>query len=199
MFKLASYALVMHKYHGVERTPSLIRGFTMIELAVVMSVIAIVSLIAFPSFMSMIGNAQIRSTAESFRNGLQLARTEAVTRNQLVRFKLNADNSWEVGCVNVVGDTNGDGVPECPAIIMQKSAREGSSGNIEVTVTGSDNVIFNSFGAQASVLGQLSEINVSNTTLSDTNVRKIRVMLPFGGSVRMCEPAITEPTDPRKC
>lgn len=175
------------------------RGFNMIEMAVVMGVIAIVSTVAFPSFMSMIGNSQIRGVGESIKNGLQLARAEAVTRNQQVRFKLNADNSWEVGCVTVVGDTDGDGVENCPAIITRKAAKEGSSSNIAVTRVGSDNVIFNSFGNQASIAGQLSQIDIDNTSMSETTKRKISVMLPLGGSVRMCEPAITEPTDPRKC
>ena len=183
----------------VVKTYSHVRGFNMIELAVVMGVIAIVTTVAFPSFMSMIGNAQMRGVGESFKNGLQLARAEAVTRNQQVRFKLNADNSWEVGCVTVVGDTDGDGVENCPSIITRKAAKEGSSSNIAVTRVGSDNVIFNGFGNRATIAGQLSEINIDNTSMSETTKRKIRVILPFGGSVRMCEPAITEPTDPRKC
>jgi type IV fimbrial biogenesis protein FimT len=183
----------------VMRSNQYLRGFNMIELAVVMGVIAIVSTVAFPSFMNMIGNSQIRSTAESFRNGLQLARAEAVTRNQLVRFKLNADNSWEVGCVNVVGDANGDGVDDCPAIITQKAGREGSGGSIQVTKVGSDNVIFNSFGSQASILGQLERIDIDNPSLNATTVKKLAVTVSFGGSVRMCEPAITVLTDPRKC
>lgn len=175
------------------------RGFSMVELAVAMSVIAIVTTIALPSFMGMIGNAQIRTVGESFRNGLQLARAEAVKRNQQIRFRLNADNSWEVGCVTVVGDTDGDGVEDCPAMITKKAGKEGSSTKIEVTRVGSDNVIFNSFGTQAGVAGQLAQLDINNTSLSVSQVRKIRVSIPFGGSIRMCEPAITEPTDPRKC
>lgn len=175
------------------------RGFSMVELAVVMSVIAIVSTVAFPSFMGMIGNAQIRTVGESFRNGLQLARAEAVKRNQQIRFKINADNSWEVGCVTVVGDTDGDGVEDCPAIITKKAGKEGSSTKIEVTKIGSDNVVFNSFGTQAGIAGQLSQLDINNTSLSVSQVRKVTVTIPFGGSIRMCEPAITEPTDPRKC
>lgn len=176
------------------------RGFNIVELSIVMGVIAIVSTVAFPSFMAMIGNAQIRSVGESIKNGMQLARAEAVSRNQLVRFKLNADNSWEVGCVTVVGDTDGDGVENCPAIITRKAAKEGSSSNIAVTRLGSDNVIFNSFGSQAPIAGQLSQVDIDNTSMSATTVRKIRILLPVGsGNVRMCEPAITDTTDPRKC
>lgn len=176
------------------------RGFTMVELAVVMSVIAILTTIALPSFMAMIGNAQIRTVGESFRNGLQLTRAEAVKRNQQVRFKLNADNSWEVGCVTVVGDTDGDGVEDCPAIITKKASKEGSSTKIQVTKTGSDNVIYTSFGVQAGVAGQLQKLEITNTNLSASDARNINVLFPMGtGTIRMCEPAITAPTDPRKC
>lgn len=176
------------------------RGFNMVELAVVMGVIAIVSAIAFPSFMSMIGNAQIRTVGESFRNGLQFARAEAVKRNQTIRFKLNTDNSWEVGCVTVVGDTDGDGVEDCPAIIIQKASKEGSSSKIVVTKTGSDNVIFNSFGTQTGATGQLRQLDIKNSNLSGSDLREISVQFPpGGGTIRMCEPAITTPTDPRKC
>jgi len=182
------------------RSKNLQHGFNMIELAVVMSVIAIVSLVAFPSFMSTIGNAQIRTVGESFRNGLQLARAEAVKRNQQVRFKINADNSWEVGCVTVVGDTDGDGVEDCPAIISQKAAKEGSSSKIVVTKTGNDNVIFNSFGTQTSASGQLKQLDIKNSNLSGSDLREVSVRFPQGsGTIRMCEPAITAPTDPRKC
>lgn len=171
----------------------------MIEMAIVMGLIAIVSTIAFPGVMAMIGNAQIRSVGESIKNGLQLARAEAVTRNQQVRFRLNADNSWEVGCVTVVGDIDGDGVENCPAIITSKAAREGSSTKIVVTREGSDNVIFNSFGNQVSIAGQLSQLDIDNPTMSEANKRKVSIRVPFGGSVRMCEPAVTDETDPRRC
>lgn len=176
------------------------RGFSLVELVVVTLIIATVSMIALPSVSSMVGNAQIRTVGESFRNGLQLARAEAVKRNQQVRFRVSADSSWQVGCVTVVADADGDGVDECPAIIAQKSAREGSSAKIEVTRKGSDNVIYTSFGIQAGVAGQLEQLDINNTSVNAAQVRKVRVLFPPAtGTIRMCEPAITAPTDPRKC
>jgi type IV fimbrial biogenesis protein FimT len=166
-------------------------GFSMVELAVVMAIISVVSLIAFPSLKDMIGNSQIRSTAESFRNGLQLARAEAVKRNQVINFVLNADNSWRVGCQTVTAD--------CPATIVEKPPKEGSSSNIVVTKVGGTTAQFTTFGTKAAVAGQLSQIDIDNPTLSGTEVKKLRLVLGVGGNVKMCEPAITTIGDSRKC
>lgn len=163
----------------------------MIELGVVMSIIAIVSLIAAPTFKDMMGNAQIRSVAESYRNGLQLARTEAIKRNQAVSFRLNINGSWRVGCVTATAD--------CPATITEKPPREGSSANIVVTHVGGDTAQFTTFGTTAAVAGQLSQIDIDNSDLTATTVKKLRIVLGVGGNAKMCEPAITTLGDSRKC
>jgi type IV fimbrial biogenesis protein FimT len=167
------------------------RGFSMVELAVVMAIIGVISLIATPNFMDMIGNSQIRSVAESYRNGLQFARVEAIKRNQTINFTLNLDNSWKVGCATVTAD--------CPAIIMDKPLKEGSSSNIVVTKVGGDTAQFTSFGTKATVAGQLSQIDIDNSTLNATEVKKLRIVLGVGGNAKMCEPAIVTINDPRKC
>lgn len=166
-------------------------GFSMVELAVVMAIIGVVSLIAAPAFKDMIGNAQIRSVAESFRNGLQLARAEAVKRNQVINFVLNADNSWRVGCQTVTAD--------CPATITEKPPKEGSSSNIVVTKVGGTTAQFTSFGTTAAVAGQLTQIDIDNSDLSATEVKKLRIVIGVGGGAKMCEPAITTVGDSRKC
>ena len=43
---------------------------------------------AAPSFSDWIRNTRIRTAAEAFQNGLQLARAEAVRRNAWVRFQI---------------------------------------------------------------------------------------------------------------
>jgi len=166
-------------------------GFNLVELGVVMGVIAIVSFGVAPGFQSMMGNAKIRSVAESFRNGLQLARTEAIKRNQAVHFRLNADNSWRVGCVLVNAN--------CPAIISEKPAKEGSSANIVVSHVGGDTTQFTTFGTAAAVPGQLTQIDIDNNQLGVTEVKRLRIVVGVGGSTKMCEPAVTTVGDARKC
>ena len=55
------------------------RGVTLIELAIVLAVVALLYSQAAPSFAVWIKSAQIRTAAESMQNGLQLARAEAIS------------------------------------------------------------------------------------------------------------------------
>jgi type IV fimbrial biogenesis protein FimT len=97
----------------------------MVELMITVAVIAILSAIAVPSFREMVAGARLRSTAETFNLGLQLARSEAIKRNAQVFFSFT-DTGWTVGCENVNAD--------CPATIQSKPAAEGSQ---NVTLTAS--------------------------------------------------------------
>jgi len=62
------------------------RGFSLIELMVTISVMALLLAAAVPSFGPWVANSRVRSTAESLQNGIRLAQTEAVRRNRQVAF-----------------------------------------------------------------------------------------------------------------
>ena len=181
----------LHKQLGNKQV-----GFTLIELMIVLAVLAIVVSIAVPNLRVMIANTQIRSVAESVRNGLQLARAEAVKRNESVRFTLNADKSWQLGCVTVVADLDGDGQADCPAVIMQKGVKEGGGGS--VTVAGAGQVTFTSLGTSAGIAGQLSLVDFTSTTIA-VGTRPLRITLGTGGNARMCDPSIVTAGDARAC
>lgn len=169
-------------------------GFTMIEMMVVVAVLAIVLSIALPNLQIMIANTQIRSVAESVRNGLQVARIEAVKRNESVRFTLNADSSWQIGCVTVVADLDGDGQADCPAVITQKGVREG--GGNAVTVVGAGQAAFTSLGTLTAA-STLALVNFTSTTVAGT--KALRITLGTGGNARMCDPSIVAVGDARAC
>ena len=172
------------------------RGFTLIELMIVLAVLAIVVSIALPNLRVMIANTQIRSVAESVRNGLQLARAEAVKRNESVRFTLNADRSWQLGCLNVIADLDGDGVADCPAVIMQKGASEGGGGT--VAIVGIGQVTFTSLGTTAAIGGQLLQVDFTSSAIA-MGTRPLRITLGIGGNARMCDPSIADVNDARAC
>lgn len=64
------------------------RGFTIIELMVAVTIIAILTALVVPTFGGMIQNSKIGSSAKSYLIGLQTARAEAIRRNTPVEFVL---------------------------------------------------------------------------------------------------------------
>ena len=74
------------------------RGMSIIEIMVVIGIIAILLAVAAPNFTGWLQSSQIRTSAEAFLNGLQLARAEAVRRNEPMRFQL-ADDASSAACV----------------------------------------------------------------------------------------------------
>ena len=168
------------------------RGFSAIELMVAVAIIAIVTSAALPGFAQFVGNTQIRSATESIRNGIQLARAEAVKRNAGVQFTLENDTSWTIGCVTPV-------VNVCPAVIQSKPAKEGTAGNVKLVLAGNKTVAFTNLGTVTTTAGQLSQVDVDSKTLNETDSRNLRIVLGTGGSLKMCDPNITATTDARKC
>jgi type IV fimbrial biogenesis protein FimT len=168
------------------------KGFSLVEMMVTVVIIGIALAIAVPNFKDFIGNTQIRTVAESVRNGLQLARAEAVKRNAIVSFTLNANTSWSVGCVTVN--------VTCPATIQAKPAGEGASNFITLAMAGSNSVRFTSLGTvDPSVPNQLSQVNIDNSDLTATSSKDLRVTIGAGGNVRMCDPNISSTSDARHC
>lgn len=68
-------------------------GFTLIELMVVISVLAIFVSFALPAFNNMIENNRVSSTANEFQALLMSARSDAVTRRTPVTISQN-DSVW---------------------------------------------------------------------------------------------------------
>lgn len=166
-------------------------GFSLIELMVVVIVLAVAASIAIPSFRNFIANTQIRTTTESIRNGLQIARAEAVKRNAVVRFTLNNDKSWVVGCPTVTAN--------CPAIIQSKPSKEGSASTTTLTLTGSDNISFTSLGTVTAAVGQLSQVIVDSSALPAANTADLQINIGVGGNVRVCDPNVSATSDSRHC
>lgn len=55
-------------------------GFTLIELLVVISIAAIIMAIVVPSFNQLVGQQRVKATANDFKSGVALARSEARKR-----------------------------------------------------------------------------------------------------------------------
>lgn len=175
-------------------------GFTIVELAVVMVIIAIALALGVPLASEWTQNAQIRTASESVLNGLQAARTEAVRRNATVEFSLvdpgvAGNTGWEIKLP--------DGT-----VLQSKPAGEASrSAVITTTPNDSSAYTFSGFGRppegalNSDGSAVLTQLDITSGTTPPTGVswRAMRIQLTNGGDIRMCDPAVTSTSDPRSC
>jgi len=162
-------------------------GFTLVELMITVVIVGILATIALPSFREFIERSNVRSSAESVLNALQLARAEAVRRNEQVTFTLGSGTgatSWQVT------DAAGN--------VVQQS-RSSGEGSATVTATeapvGATTMVFNGFGRVVGA-GGLSTIVFGSAGTSLTV--QVEIQQP-GGQIRMCDPGVTTAGDPRRC
>lgn len=161
-------------------------GFSMIELMVTVTVAAILILAALPTVVNVIANGEVRSAAENLASGVQIARNEAVKRNQNVTLTQTA-TGW-------TADTVVNGVPET---IQSRDVTQTSG---VVTTPATFTLTFDALGR--SITGPLT-INVSKPTSSACEpagrVRCLNVEVLAGGQSRLCDPRLSFATDPRGC
>jgi type IV fimbrial biogenesis protein FimT len=196
------------------------RGLNLVEVMIAITVIGMLVALAAPSFSEWLQNQQIRAAAEATLNGLQVARSEAVRRNAQVRFQfvsdLTSSCSLTTSALNWVvslGDPSGkcnvtvDATPAGP--VIQSRAAAATSPNVQVAITppgGAPPSTAVTFTPLGSVVTQnsdgslpITQINVNNPSITSGAARPLRVVITAGGSVRMCDPAVTTAGDTRVC
>lgn len=198
-------------------------GFSLIELAITLSLLGVLLAMALPAFGTWTRNAKARAVAESLANGMRSAQAEAVRRNRQVVFSLTNDEptvtaaaaangrNWVMRTVAVPG--------EDPAFIQGGSL--GPAGE-NVSITGPASLCFNSLGRQvanatpgASGIGGNAAVSAGSCTPpvagtpsaydfslpnAATGVdRRLRVTVSLGGQVRLCDVDRSLSTSPDGC
>lgn len=195
-----------------------VAGFTLIELMVGIVVIGILLAVGAPNFKNWLQSAQIRTSAESMLNGLQIAKATAVNRNKNVLFMLTA--TLDATCAASVNGQNwivsqNDPTGSCdlapsetnPPLIIQKYSNAEGAPNAAASSTAAT-VTFDGFGRATSaniVGGNAATISISNPTggacATDPipgPMRCMDIQVTTGGRVRMCDPKLPA-TDPQGC
>lgn len=83
------------------------RGFSLLEVMVVVAIMAVLAALAAPSFTPIIERWRMRDVAEGFQSTLYYARSEAIKRGGNVHIKAASDTDWNSGW-SVFHDVNGD-------------------------------------------------------------------------------------------
>jgi type IV fimbrial biogenesis protein FimT len=202
------------------------RGFSLIELSVVVAVIALLLLAVTPSLSEWARNLRVRNATESVLAGLQKARSEALRRNQSVSFWLvsladerTVDNSCALSTSSgswVISQNDPSGAcatapdPATPPMIVDTHAAGDGANGVTVAATAADGtaakcVRFNGFGQVVSSSALPADDcrppkQITQIDLSHVSgARNLRIMVSQGGGARMCDPLVTSATDPRLC
>lgn len=191
-------------------------GFTLIELFITIALLAILLALGAPALVRWNQNNQVRALAESLQNGLMVARGEAVRRNAAVRFQLvtttdascalsDAGSNWVVSLDDPAGNCNVAASDDVAPRILKVGAAAESARSATVNAGGVSLVTFNGLG-QASTAATIDVSNpaagqcvTSATTGASNRIRCLRVTVSVGGQVRMCDLAVTDANDPRRC
>jgi len=187
-----------------------VRGFSIIELLITVTVLGLVLMLGLPNLSAWLQNTQIRNSAEAAVSGLQYARTEALRRNRQVRFNvvdtldatcnmIATGGSWVISMADPTGKCDAVPTDTADPFILQK--RSGEEGTQSVAVSASaSSVFFNGLGSASAPI-QFTVTNPSGGTCQSVGgtMRCLQINVSASGSVRMCDPAVTDATDPRKC
>ncbi|MBK5965684.1 type IV pilin [Thiocystis minor] len=155
------------------------RGFTLLELLVVVSVLAVLMLIAVPSMQAMLTRNHLKAAAQSIAEDLQWTRSEAIKRNRTLRVAFDVQ-PWCYG----IGE---DATANCDCRLAPEE--EGAC-----SLKRRSGVDFPDIGLSATFAGtsfdpRRATANNGTLTLTARNGSSLKIVLSRLGRVRICSPS----------
>lgn len=182
------------------------RGFTLLELLITITIMALLGAAAAPAIGTWVANARVRSVADALQNDLRLAQAEAIRRSRQSVFALtSATPAW-----NATPAANGSNwyVRAQPLANSDEAASSSSLVTVNQTasrfgtsITGPALTCFGSLGQRLSVSSTDTGLSTACTTtsnpetytVSDTRAdRSLKVLVYLGGRIFMCDAAKTQ-------
>ena len=160
------------------------RGFTLIELMVTITVLAILTTVALPSFNSALISYRLTTISNTFVASAQLARSEAIKRNSRVTMCKSADGTtctttggWQQGWILFLDADNNAAKAVTEELIRTQNALPTNF----VTTTGDNYISFNSSGGSELTTGAFQATTVTLCNSSGvTNSARLMVLNSAG-------------------
>lgn len=178
-------------------------GFSVIELMIAIVLIGVLLTMGLPAFNTYLNNLKLRTAAQSFLAGIQMARGEAIRRNANVDFVLTNDDVSGPNFDTVTPLASGQNwlirTSDLATYVEGKSSMEGSGRSageaspvqLAGTVAG---MTFNGLGATtlgATAIFQFTNPAGGACATDGGPMRCLNVVISPGGQSRICDPAVT--------
>lgn len=171
-------------------------GFTLIEMIVTVSVLAILLTVAVPSFKDMVDKRRLVGAAEQFYGDLQAARFEAIKLNKTVAifFRNSGATNWCYGMADNIGaacDCTAV-TPNCTVGGMPKVMGNSGFRGVTLTVSGYEEgrICVDSRRGKFFSDSDCTSNSMGNVTFSSSS-GSIQVDTQKAGRVRICSTAGT--------
>lgn len=165
------------------------RGFTLLELMVVVAIVAVLAVIGVPSFRDVLLNQRLAAAAQAFNAALSLARTEAIQRSQSVRVTALAGRDWSRGwtVVTRASGSSGSMGSDAPATLRRF---EGLPDGVHVDASLGDGfaqgVRYDSNGFSRRATN--AAFAAGCLTLKADTGRRASIVVSASGRARVCNP-----------
>lgn len=181
-------------------------GFSLIELMIVLTLIAVLLLLSIPTLGHWVADAKIRNTSESLLGAVRLAQSTAVSRSRTtVLVRTEAAPTWDAEAsesgknwyVRVLPLTGSDEEASDADLIQGTSIGTQN----DVSIAGPAVLCFGSQGRLVSKTAKELDLDADCEVPSDDSTdpavfdltkgagRALRLQVHLGGRARMCDPA----------
>ncbi len=185
-----------------------LRGFTLIELMMVIALVAILVTLAAPSFYDLILLQRLKSVTAQVMTDLQLARTEAAGRNLpvQVRFSSNTAETCYVLYTGHPNDCNCVNTPVCTVSPQQevRTVHVPASTGVSVRTVFAETNPFSYDPATGALTLAAQDTGVDATTpirikSSLDSQRVLNVLVKYSGRPTLCAPSGSTVTGMTAC
>lgn len=153
------------------------RGLTLMELMVTVAIMAILLVLAVPSFNAFLARGRLTGAAEALAQDLQLAKSEALRRNAEVRFSFSPGSTWCYGSIASSTACSCTTASNCTLRQVEGSAYAGVTMAMPNPTFADNTAIFTARQGLA---------NAGTVEFTHPNAGTLRVSLGAAGQVSIC-------------